>query len=89
MPTPSTSNGWCAPLQAILGDRKLVMRDWRHQNDQLVGILQVQKDTMFIVLGMIILVAAFNVISSLIMLVKDKTPGHRGAAHDGRERGRR
>ena len=35
-------------------------------------MLQVQKDTMFIVLGMIVLVAAFNVISSLIMLVKDK-----------------
>jgi lipoprotein-releasing system permease protein len=35
-------------------------------------VLQVQKDTMFIVLGMIVLVAAFNVISSLIMLVKDK-----------------
>ena len=35
-------------------------------------MLQVQKDTMFIVLGMIVLVAAFNVVSSLIMLVKDK-----------------
>ncbi len=38
----------------------------------LVSVLQVQKDTMFIVLGMIVLVAAFNVVSSLIMLVKDK-----------------
>ena len=61
------------PLQQILGDRKLLLRDWRHSNDQLIGILRVQKDTMFIVLGMIILVAAFNVISSLIMLVRDKT----------------
>jgi lipoprotein-releasing system permease protein len=62
------------PLQRILADRKLLLRDWRHSNDQLIGILRVQKDTMFIVLGMIILVAAFNVISSLIMLVRDKTP---------------
>jgi lipoprotein-releasing system permease protein len=61
------------PLRRILGDRKLLLRDWRHSNDQLIGILRVQKDTMFIVLGMIILVAAFNVISSLIMLVRDKT----------------
>jgi lipoprotein-releasing system permease protein len=38
----------------------------------IVSVLQVQKDTMFIVLGMIVLVAAFNVVSSLIMLVKDK-----------------
>jgi lipoprotein-releasing system permease protein len=47
-------------------------RDWRHANDTIIGVLQVQKDTMFIVLGMIVLVAAFNVVSSLIMLVKDK-----------------
>jgi lipoprotein-releasing system permease protein len=62
------------PLQRILSDRKVLLRDWEHSNDQLIGILRVQKDTMFIVLGMIILVAAFNVISSLIMLVRDKTP---------------
>ena len=60
-------------LQAALGTRKALLRDWRHANDQIIGILQIQKNTMFIVLGMIILVAAFNVISSLIMLVKDKT----------------
>jgi lipoprotein-releasing system permease protein len=60
------------PLATILAGRDLLLRDWRHANDQLVGVLQVQKDTMFIVLGLIVLVAAFNVISSLIMLVKDK-----------------
>ncbi len=60
-------------LWGALGSCKVLMRDWRHANDQIIGILQIQKDTMFIVLGMIILVAAFNVISSLIMLVKDKT----------------
>jgi lipoprotein-releasing system permease protein len=61
-----------APLHQILAGRSLLLRDWRHANDQIIGVLQVQKDTMFIVLGMIVLVAAFNVISSLIMLVKDK-----------------
>jgi lipoprotein-releasing system permease protein len=60
------------PLGQILAGRSLLVRDWRHANDQIIGVLQVQKDTMFIVLGMIVLVAAFNVISSLIMLVKDK-----------------
>jgi lipoprotein-releasing system permease protein len=59
-------------LSALLAGRKVFARDWRHANDMLIGVLQVQKDTMFIVLGMIVLVAAFNVISSLIMLVKDK-----------------
>jgi lipoprotein-releasing system permease protein len=60
-------------LRQVVGDRKVWLRDWRHANDTIIGVLQVQKDTMFIVLGMIVLVAAFNVISSLIMMVKDKT----------------
>jgi len=61
-----------APLRQILAGHDLMLRDWRHANDVIIGVLQVQKDTMFIVLGMIVLVAAFNVVSSLIMLVKDK-----------------
>lgn len=60
------------PLQRLLQGQPAFVRDWRHANDTLISVLQVQKDTMFIVLGMIVLVAAFNVISSLIMLVKDK-----------------
>ena len=59
-------------LAALIQGKPAYARDWRHANDGIVGVLQVQKDTMFIVLGMIVLVAAFNVISSLIMLVKDK-----------------
>jgi lipoprotein-releasing system permease protein len=59
-------------LAPLLVGRQAYARDWRHANDTIIGVLQVQKDTMFIVLGMIVLVAAFNVVSSLIMLVKDK-----------------
>jgi lipoprotein-releasing system permease protein len=59
-------------VSALLEGRQVRMYDWRHANDVLISVLQVQKDTMFIVLGMIVLVAAFNVVSSLIMLVKDK-----------------
>nr|WP_294507940.1 lipoprotein-releasing ABC transporter permease subunit [uncultured Rhodopila sp.] len=59
-------------LAPLLQGRQVYARDWRHANDTIIGVLQVQKDTMFIVLGMIVLVAAFNVVSSLIMLVKDK-----------------
>jgi lipoprotein-releasing system permease protein len=59
-------------LTPLLSGLPVQVRDWRHANDVIVGVLQVQKDTMFIVLGMIVLVAAFNVVSSLIMLVKDK-----------------
>ena len=59
-------------LAPMLQGLSVYARDWRHANDTIIGVLQVQKDTMFIVLGMIVLVAAFNVVSSLIMLVKDK-----------------
>jgi lipoprotein-releasing system permease protein len=61
-----------APLQQLLAGKPAYARDWQRANDTIIGVLQVQKDTMFIVLGMIVMVAAFNVISSLIMMVKDK-----------------
>jgi lipoprotein-releasing system permease protein len=69
---PDRVDAMVAPLRKLFGERELLLRDWRHANDQIIGVLQIQKDTMFIVLGLIIVVAAFNVISSLIMLVKDK-----------------
>jgi lipoprotein-releasing system permease protein len=69
---PEQTQAIAGPLRDVLGERPVLLRDWRHANDQIIGVLQVQKDTMFIVIGLIILVAAFNVISSLIMLVKDK-----------------
>ncbi|MBN8532339.1 MAG: lipoprotein-releasing ABC transporter permease subunit [Alphaproteobacteria bacterium] len=46
--------------------------DWQRSNGQLFGALQVERNVMFLILTMIILVAAFNIISSLIMLVNDK-----------------
>jgi lipoprotein-releasing system permease protein len=49
------------------------VRDWRQMNASLFEALQVERVTMFIVLSIIILVAAFNILSSLIMLVRAKT----------------
>ncbi|MBA4117509.1 MAG: lipoprotein-releasing system transmembrane subunit LolC [Candidatus Puniceispirillum sp.] len=47
--------------------------DWRQANDQFATALEVERNVMFIILTLIILVAAFNIISSLIMLVKEKS----------------
>ncbi|MBV9735778.1 MAG: lipoprotein-releasing ABC transporter permease subunit [Acidisphaera sp.] len=47
--------------------------DWQHSNDSFFSAVQVEQNVMFLILTLIILVAAFNVISSLIMMVKDKT----------------
>jgi lipoprotein-releasing system permease protein len=46
--------------------------DWQQSNSSLVGALVVQRDVMFLILTLIIVVAAFNIISSMIMMVKDK-----------------
>ncbi|HEU0117371.1 MAG TPA: lipoprotein-releasing ABC transporter permease subunit, partial [Alphaproteobacteria bacterium] len=48
------------------------MLDWQQNNSSFFNALQVERNVMFLILTMIILVAAFNIISSLIMLVKDK-----------------
>jgi lipoprotein-releasing system permease protein len=47
--------------------------DWQRANLSFTTALQVERNVMFTILTLIILVAAFNIISSLIMLVKDKT----------------
>ncbi len=46
--------------------------DWRDMNKSFFNALNVERNVMFLILSMIILVAAFNIISSMIMLVKDK-----------------
>lgn len=46
--------------------------DWQQRNSSFFTALQVERNVMFLILTLIILVAAFNIISSLIMLVKDK-----------------
>ncbi len=47
--------------------------DWTQSNNAFFGAVQVEQNVMFLILTLIILVAAFNVVSSLIMMVKDKT----------------
>jgi len=58
-------------LKTLLPDG-FVVRDWRDLNRGFVGALQVETSVMFLILLLIVIVAAFNIISSLVMLVKDK-----------------
>ena len=60
-----------AALAAISEGRGFV-NDWRQMNQSLFTALVVERNVMFIILTLIIFVAAFNIISSLIILVKDK-----------------
>ena len=61
-----------APLaQQVTGDA--VVADWRTLNSALFEALSVERVAMFVILSLIILVAVFNILSSLIMLVRAKT----------------
>ncbi|MBZ6378610.1 lipoprotein-releasing system transmembrane subunit LolC [Pacificimonas flava] len=61
-----------APVQQMLGGRGILV-DWRQMNGVLFEALSVERTVMFVVVGFIILVACFNILTSLIMLVRAKT----------------
>ncbi|WP_121117922.1 lipoprotein-releasing ABC transporter permease subunit [Croceibacterium ferulae] len=61
-----------APLTDRLTGRAVV-QDWRTINGTLFEALQVERVAMFFALSIIVLVAAFNILSSLVMLVRSKT----------------
>jgi lipoprotein-releasing system permease protein len=53
-------------------DRQILLVDWRRRNATFFSALEVERNVMFLILTLIVLVAALNIISGLIMLVKDK-----------------
>ena len=61
-----------APLQPYVRGRGIIV-DWRQMNSALFEALEVERIAMFVVLSLIVLVAVFNILSSLIMLVRAKT----------------
>ena len=58
-------------IMDVVGQRARV-HDWQQANSQFFSAIEVERNVMFMILTLIIVVAAFNIISSLIMLVKDK-----------------
>jgi lipoprotein-releasing system permease protein len=61
-----------APLRRLVQGKGAVV-DWRQMNSALFQALAVERVAMFVVLSLIVLVAVFNILSSLIMLVRAKT----------------
>src|SRR5437660_3411467 len=59
-------------LVAEAANRPIYMVDWRQRNATFFNALQVERNVMFLILTLIVLVAALNIVSGLIMLVKDK-----------------
>jgi lipoprotein-releasing system permease protein len=63
-----------APDIVNAGGSSIYVTDWRQRNATFFTALQVERNVMFLILTLIVLVAALNIISGLSMLVKDK--GH-------------
>jgi lipoprotein-releasing system permease protein len=68
---PDNVDRYTMPLMAAAGDG-MAVSTWKDRNSTFFNALAVERNVMFLVLTMIILVAALNIISGLIMLVKDK-----------------
>jgi lipoprotein-releasing system permease protein len=58
-------------IAAALGGKARLI-DWQSANSTLVNAVEIERNVMFLILTLIILVAAFNIISGMIMMVKDK-----------------
>jgi lipoprotein-releasing system permease protein len=61
-----------AKLITAAAGRPIFVVDWRRRNKTFFTALQVERNVMFLILTLIVLVAALNIVSGLIMLVKDK-----------------
>jgi lipoprotein-releasing system permease protein len=68
---PDKVDGMRPIIEKIAPDAAIY--DWRHTDPDFFSALEVERTVMFFILTMIIIVAGFNIISGMIMLVKDKT----------------
>ncbi|MEM8687845.1 MAG: lipoprotein-releasing ABC transporter permease subunit [Pseudomonadota bacterium] len=68
---PDKVDDYVVPLQ-VAGGPSLRLFTWKRTNETFFNALQVERNVMFLILTLIILVAALNIVSGLIMLVKDK-----------------
>ncbi len=68
---PERVNEYSNGMRAAAGPA-ISITDWRQRNETFFTVLAVERNVMFIILSLIILVAALNIISGLMMLVKDK-----------------
>jgi lipoprotein-releasing system permease protein len=68
---PGRVDDYVAAVRGAAGPGNHVS-DWRQRNETFFTVLEVERNVMFVILSLIVLVAALNIISGLMMLVKDK-----------------
>ena len=71
---PDRMDDYATQIREAVG-KPHALTDWRFRNRTFFGALEVERNVMFLILTMIVLVAALNIISGLTMLVKDKAKG--------------
>ena len=60
------------PLE-LAAERPVLLTDWRQRNRTFFGALEVERNVMFLILSLIVVVATLNIVSGLILLVRDKS----------------
>ncbi len=60
-------------ISPFLKGKGLYIEDWVRNNQSLMSALKMERNTMFLILFLIILIAAFNIVSSLVMLTNEKS----------------
>ncbi|GJE59721.1 lipoprotein-releasing ABC transporter permease subunit [Methylobacterium trifolii] len=60
------------PLE-MAAERPILLTDWRQRNRTFFGALEVERNVMFLILSLIVVVATLNIVSGLILLVRDKS----------------
>ncbi|WP_336486319.1 lipoprotein-releasing ABC transporter permease subunit [Methylobacterium nigriterrae] len=60
------------PLE-MAAERSVLLTDWRQRNRTFFGALEVERNVMFLILSLIVVVATLNIVSGLILLVRDKS----------------
>jgi lipoprotein-releasing system permease protein len=68
---PDESSHEAHQINEALGGGMRIL-DWQHANSSIVNAVEIERNVMFLILALIIVVAAFNIISGMIMMVKDK-----------------
>jgi lipoprotein-releasing system permease protein len=68
---PDSLDAARAALSAIVGPAARIV-DWRQTEASYINAIEIERNVMFLILTLIILVASFNIISGMIMMVKDK-----------------
>jgi len=68
---PDESSAVGRAISQSLGEPVRIL-DWQRANSSIVNAVEIERNVMFLILTLIIVVAAFNIISGMIMMVKDK-----------------